>query len=257
MKFNKNSFYTLLTALYLIFCTLVPGSSTVLAGLAGPPYDTDDPEPVALYHWEFYIASHISHETDLWESSAPQFEVNYSAVKDLQFHMIVPLSYNSETGNKTNYGLGDLELGFKYRFLKEGKNSPQIAVFPIVELPLGNTDKGLGGGEIQIILPIWLQKSFGKFTTYGGAGLWINPGDGNKNWWFSGWQIQYNLNDNINFGTEITHSTSKEIDGESETRFNIGSVINLNEHHHLLLSAGRGIGGPVKFQGYVGYQLTL
>jgi hypothetical protein len=45
----------------------------------------------------------------------------------------------------------------------------------------------------QYFLPVWLQKDFGKWTTYGGGGYWINPGAGNKNWWFSGILLQYSF----------------------------------------------------------------
>jgi hypothetical protein len=58
-------------------------------------------------------------------------------------------------------------------------------MFPLVEVPSGDADKGLGNGKTQYFLPVWLQKDFGKWTIYGGGGYWINPGTGNKNWWFS------------------------------------------------------------------------
>ena len=41
------------------------------------------------------------------------------------------------------------------------------------------------------------------------------------------------------------------------TAFNIGTVFDINEHQHLLLSAGRSIVGPVDFQCYIAWQFTF
>jgi hypothetical protein len=241
----------------LIITTITILLMWTLPLIAGPPYDTVDPEPVELHHRKMYVASHSAHETEGWSSTAPHFEVNYGAAKNLQLHLIVPLAYNKPSDGNASYGFSDAEIGIKYRFVKEGKTMPQIGVFPLAELPTGNKDMGLGSGGTQIFLPIWIQKSFGKFTTYGGTGYWINPGEGNANWWYSGWQIQYNVNDKFNFGTELYHNTPKELGGESETRFNVGAVVNVTSHHHILFSVGRSIQGTVLFQGYAGYQVTL
>ncbi len=104
---------------------------------------------------------------------------------------------------------------------------------------------------------MWIQKSAGKWTTYGGAGYWINSAEGSKNWLFLGWQVQNQVTENLSIGTELYHTTPQETGGESETRFNLGVVYDINENNHLLFSAGRGIQGPVKAQIYIGYQMTL
>jgi hypothetical protein len=38
-------------------------------------------------------------------------------------------------------------------------------------VPTGNESRGLGAGHVQLYLPIWFQKDFGKWTTYGGGGF--------------------------------------------------------------------------------------
>ena len=249
---SSTSYQKLLGRLVLLsgMLLLIPA-----VGLAGPPYTTDDPEPVEYQHWEFYLASQLSKDTDGWSGTCPHFEMNYGAYKNLQLHVIAPLSFVQPTEASSHMGYGDTELGAKYRFIEEGKWRPQIGIFPIVEVPTGN--KGLGNGHTQVFLPIWLQKSFGKWTSYGGGGYWINPGTGNKNFSFVGWQIQRKLNERLSVGTEIYHTSAKEIEGKSETRFNVGMVYDFNERHHLLFSAGRGITGENKAQFYIGYQLTI
>ena len=46
---------------------------------------------------------------------------------------------------------------------------PMIGVFPLVEAPTGDARRGLGAGHTREFLPLWLQKSFGGWTTYGGG----------------------------------------------------------------------------------------
>jgi hypothetical protein len=127
----------------------------------------------------------------------------------------------------------------------------------LIELPTGNQTKGLGSGNTQVFIPVWLQKSFGKWSTYGGTGYWINPGTGNKNYWFTGLQLQRQITDNFNVGAEIYHTTEKSETENSDTRFNIGMVFDASEHHHILFSIGRSFNNSVLMQGYIGYQLTL
>ncbi len=225
--------------------------------IAGPPYETDDPEPVLFHHWEVYFSSQHAYRLSQWSGTAPHFEINYGVVPDVQLHVILPLSYSAVNGGTSYYGYGDTELGITFRFVQEGKWCPQIGTFPMVELPSGNSEHGLGNGNVQVYLPLWIQKTFGKWTTYGGAGYWINPGTGNRNWQFYGWQVQYQFTDHFNLGAELYHVTASSDNGKGETRFNVGSVIDLSEISHLMFSAGSSINGSTGFQCYIGYQLTL
>ncbi|HET7626405.1 MAG TPA: hypothetical protein VFM25_14195 [Verrucomicrobiae bacterium] len=225
--------------------------------LAGPPFLTDDPEPVEYQHWEFYVASQHAKTSDGWAGTAPHIELNYGAIPNLQLHLIAPLSYNAPEHGAAQYGYGDTELGFKFRFIEENKYWPQVAIFPLVEAPTGSSRRGLGGGEWQAFLPVWLQKSFGEWTLYGGAGYGINPGAGNENWGFGGLVLQRDISKNILVGAEIYHRTATESGGESDTAFNVGAVVNFSDLHHLLISAGRSIDGPTEFQAYIAYQFTF
>ncbi len=95
----------------------------------------------------------------------------------------------------SHFGYGDTEIGIKYRFVHETDVLPAIGMFPLVEIPTGDQDKDLGNGQAQYFLPLWLQKGFGRWTTYGGGGYWINPGSENKDYWFSGILLQYSFSD--------------------------------------------------------------
>jgi hypothetical protein len=226
---------------------------------AGPPFLTDDPEPVELHHWELYLASTGGSTSRSFAATAPHVEINYGAVENVQLHAIAPMAISHGDNGPTDYGYGDTELGVKYRFVQESKYVPMVGVFPLVELPTGSASHGLGNGRVQCFLPVWLQKSFDddKWTTYGGGGYWLNNTDGAKNHWFFGWELQRKINDHLALGGEIFHQTSDAEGALDRTGVNLGAIIDLNEHHHILFSAGRDIQGPVTFTYYLGYQLTF
>ena len=162
----------IIAALLMSFLVGVPGAA------AGPPFRTDDPEPVEYRHGEFYIAGTYANDPDGRSGTAPQIEANYGVVPNMMLHLVAPLAYNQPSGGATSYGPGDVELGIKYRFIQEDGIRPMVGIFPLIELPTGDGDRGLGNGKVQVFLPLWFQKSWGPWQTYGGGGYWINPGTG-------------------------------------------------------------------------------
>ena len=241
--------------------TLAAAATAVLLwltpALAGPPYTTDDPEPVDYQHWEFYLASQHFVTRDAATGTAPHVEVNYGVLPDVQLHAIAPVAYARSGGGPTFFGPGDIELGTKVRFVQEGDWCPMVGTFPHVELPVGDATRGLGAGHLQTFIPVWLQKSFGPWTTYGGGGYWVNRGDGHRDYWSIGWLVQRRVSDLAAVGTEVFYTTPDHVGGGANLEFNVGLILDLSEHHHLLVSAGRGIIGDNRFQAYAAYQLTL
>jgi hypothetical protein len=246
----KQQIFQRLLTLWCLLC----GS---LTALAGPPFATDDPEPVDYRHWEFYIASQPTETSDGWSGTAPHFELNYGVVPNVMLHVIAPLAYNIPSDGSTHYGYGDTELGVKVRFIQETHHLPEVGIFPLLEVPTGSESDGLGNGHLQAFLPVWLQKSFGDWTIYGGGGYGINSGAGNENWGFVGGVLQRQIVKNFALGAEVYHRTTMETGGRDDTAFNIGTIIDFTDHQHLLFSAGRSINGPTDFQAYLAYQFTF
>jgi hypothetical protein len=240
----------------LVACTVLMASPLALAG---PPFMTDDPETVEYQHHEFYIATQQVKTQDGRSGTLPLFEYNYGAGPNLQLHIVVPFAFDSPANGPRQQGLGDIELGAKYRFIQETENRPMVGIFPIVLTPTGDADKGLGNGATQVFLPVWLQKKWGDWQSYGGGGYWINRAADSKNHWFFGWQLQKDLSEHLTLGGEVYYSTEQVSGQGSSTGFNLGGIYNFDEHNHLLFSAGRGltnINRTDQFASYLGYQLT-
>lgn len=236
-----------------------PLALALLLGLplaAGPPFLTDDPEPVELGHLELYLFALGQRVPGESSGLGPAVEFNYGVLPDTQFHVVLPWAYDRTQGLPAQGGLGDTEVGVKYRFVHETGSLPQVGVFPFVEVPTGSEDRRLGTGHARLYLPVWAQKAWGPWTTYGGAGWWRNPGAGNRNWTYAGWLVQRDLGEKLTLGAEAFHATAATSPGRASTGLNAGGQVNLSPSHHLLFSAGRTVTGVAQTYFYLGYQLT-
>jgi len=224
---------------------------------AGPPFVTDDPEPAEYKHGEFYLASQYTKDKDMTSGTAPHFELNYGVAPNVMLHLIAPFVYNKPVGQSMQRGYGDTEIGVKYRFINDEEAHVMVGTFPIVGIPTGDSDKGLGAGQTRYFLPLWLQKAWGPWQSYGGGGFWRNPGEGNKDYWFAGWQLQRQLSEMVTLGAELFGQTKNAVDGKSWTGFTVGTIVNISEDHHLLFSVGSDIKGDNNLSAYFAYQYTF
>ncbi len=94
-----NLFARLMNRVFLVILLVGMFSLTLFmtTAWAGPPFVTDDPEPVEYLHWEVYLASQYAHDKDMISGAVPLFEINYGALPDLHLHMIIPFAYSGPT----------------------------------------------------------------------------------------------------------------------------------------------------------------
>jgi hypothetical protein len=224
----------------VILPTLIFLVATIPA-FAGPPFRTDDPEPVGYHRSEGYFFSMGTRKAGGTSGIGPAVEFNYGPLPDMMLHLVAPMAYHSPEHGRSHFGYGDTELGMKYRIVHETGTRPMVGIFPLVEIPTGDRDKDLGNGQAQYFVPIWLQKDFGKWTTYGGGGYWINPGSGNRNYWFFGVLLQYEFSEGCYLGGELFHQTADTADGKDSSGINLGGGLPFVNNFQLLFSAGRGL----------------
>jgi hypothetical protein len=231
-----------------------------VAALAGPPFITDDPEPVDDGHYEINIAATGLVQKGVVASPVPMVDANWGAAPDLQLHAGVGIAY-SATGDGVEAGYGDTELGVKYRFIHQDDAGwrLEVALYPIVELPTGDAARGLGAGHAQVLLPIWIEKDWGQWTSYGGGGFEQNRDAGTRNFWFVGWVLLRKVSDDLQLGGEIYRQTSTAEDLPGTTAVNLGGTWDLSDTGHVLFSFGRGLahaGTVDRFSFYLGWQIT-
>jgi hypothetical protein len=119
---------------------LIAGSSL---RAQGPPFQTDDPVPVELHHYEFYIFGSMDGTPAEMDSTGP-------------VHLIAPWGSINPSNNPiyapggtgpSSFGFIDMELGAKIAFIKESKYIPQIGTFTMFEMPTGSYDKDSAWGK--------------------------------------------------------------------------------------------------------------
>src|SRR5665213_3663272 len=134
-----------------IFETLAVLVSVSTTALAGPPFQTDDPEPIDFRHYEFYTFAASDGTPVETDTVGPAVEFNWGALPDVHLHIIVPAAAILPANNPSvapagagprAFGLGDIELGIKYRFVREAKHRPMIGTFTMFEIPTGNAARG-------------------------------------------------------------------------------------------------------------------
>ena len=161
--------------------------STVPA-LAGPPYVTDDAEPTDFGDYEIYGFTDGSSARDGWDGSAG-IDFNYGVAPDLQLTAVLPLAWSIPNAGASETELGNIELAAKYRFLHQADAGVDVAFFPRVFLPAGSSE--VGEHHVSLLLPFWVQRSWERWTTFGGGGCEINHGGGSQNFCMLGWAVTF------------------------------------------------------------------
>jgi hypothetical protein len=224
-----------------------------IPALAGPPFQTDDPEPVPWHHYEAYLFSTADRSSGSTAWILPAFEFNVGAAPNLQLHAIIPAAYVT---SDDAYGIGDVELGAKYRFLRETDRHPEVGVFPLVEVPTGNSRLGLGNGQVWARLPVWIQKTHGPWTTYGGVGYQINHAPGMKDSLFAGWLVQRQATRRLALGAEVYYQGAQASGARQTTFLDAGGYYNFSNQLSLLFMLGHTVRGEQHTVGYLGLYYT-
>jgi len=231
---------------------VVPG-----VALAGPPFQTDDPEPTPYRYYEIYLNSETSHDGNVVSGTLPSLEVNYGLMPNVQFSVSLSNAVSHTASAGWNSGLGDTTIGCKVRFIQQSSWIPDVSFYPSVMLPSGNAKLDLGSGQTKTLLPLWAQKDVAGWEVFGGGGVWHNPGLGNRDYTFTGVAVQRDFNESFSAGAEIFHTTASTIGGSSATGYSVGFIKSLGALHKVLFSIGRGLDGSNTFSSYAAYEFFL
>jgi hypothetical protein len=211
----------------------------VSPALAGPPYITDDPEPTDTGHWENYLFVEGARTAGTRFTPITGIELNYGAFEDTQLTMSLPLNTNPGPG-----GIGvvwaPLGMGVKYRFIEEDDDGwrPQVAFFPSVAIPVGPAN---AGAPVTELLPIWMQKSFGDWTVFGGGGYTNNPGPGNRDFANYGIALQNQVTKQLGLGVEIFGAGKDSIADRPVTAVGVAALYDFDDLWHVIGSVNTGI----------------
>ena len=236
----------------------------------GPPYQTDDPVPVDLHHYEFYIFGSADGTPAEMDSQGPAFEFNWGAIPRVQLHAILPWGVAAPSNNPaylpggtggTYFGLTDTELGAKIAYIKERKYVPQIGTFTMFEMPTGSYSRGLGVGKVWYRLPVWLQKNFGNWLLDGGAGETVVPQTGYRDFPYGGFLLKYTFGERMEVGGEVFAHGKEGFAApqtQASTLVDLGGVYHFKRdpNEQFLFAYGHSVAGQTENYAYVGMYWT-
>ena len=224
------------------------------AAMAGPPYVSDDPEPTDFKHYEIYLFANGANTRD-GTSGTFGVDFNYGATPDLQLTAVIPVAYDSPSGAGTLSGLGNVELAVKYRFPHEAPRGWNVAVFPRLFLQSGSAQ--VGERHSSLLLPVWLQKDWKRWSTFGGGGCVINHGGDSQSFCLASWALARQVLPSLQLGAEIVHQTPDTQGGRASSSAGAGLRYDLSDNCHLLAYAGPGFQNAAETGRYSWYASIL
>ena len=236
---------------------------------AGPPFQTDDPEPVDYGHYEAYVFGTVDGTPVEIDAAAPAFEFNWGAVPRVQLHAILPLGIAAPSNNPvyspsgtgpTTFGLTDMELGVKLNLIPQTKYRPQIGTFTMLELPTGSFSRGLGIGRVWYKLPLWTEKDWTAWSLVGGFGYGVVKQTGYRNYPYGGILLKHTFSKRWDLAAEIFSHGSEGVAApqlQSSVLLDAGGYYNFKTPGlQLLFAYGHSIAGQTENYAYLGLYRT-
>jgi Putative MetA-pathway of phenol degradation len=221
---------------------------------AGPPYFTDDPEPTDEKQFEIYGFADGLHNSS-GTGSEVGIDFNYGGARDLQLTAVVPIGDQQPRGTGSSTGLGNIELAAKYRFLHQPDSSWDAAVFPRVVL--ASVSSNIGGQHTAFQLPLWVEKDWASWSTFGGGGCALNNGGTARNYCFAGWVVAKRVLPTLQLGAELYHQSADSIEARAKTIAGTGAIYDVSKRVHLLAYASGGIQNATSEHQYSWYAAVL
>ncbi len=200
---------------------------------------TDDPGTPGSGRWEINVASEFERRGDETYTALPLLDFNYGLGERLQFKYEVPwLIEHEESGTGKRSGLGNSEVGLKWRFLDGGDAGYAVSVYPQVEFnnPGSSSDeRGLADRGTTWVLPLQVQRTMGEVDY--NAELGRTVGDGADEW-FLGLAASRPVHEQFEIAGEVVCTTSAGLH-DAAVMLNVGARATLGVHTVLLISAGQ------------------
>lgn len=230
---------------------------------AGPPLFTDDPETPGRGGWEINISHNIERTRDAFFMETPLFDINYGLLDNDQWKIEFPVLFLDSDEHGAHWGMGDLLLGWKYRFLEEEDHHFMASVYPQLLVPTGNERVGLSGGNVEALFPLQIGKHFceEKVFVYGEIGYNVVLGAPEANSWKYGLAAQWGATERLELMAEVAGLAFPGGAEPDDTFFNVGFKYDLTKRTSLIAAFGRSFHdvnrGTPDLLTYVGLQMML
>jgi hypothetical protein len=168
-------------AMAVVFACFLPSAHAQ----GGPPMVTDDPQTPGDGHWEVNLGAIGARMPTRKEVAAPDLDINYGWGERVQLKLDLPWVWARNDGDHWHSGLGDADIGVKWRFLDQEHDGISMSIYPQYSKAPSTSSihRGLIGNGHQFFMPaevsgevggIGLAAEVGRnFVSDGGPDEWI------------------------------------------------------------------------------------
>jgi hypothetical protein len=244
----------------LLGVLLVAAGCGVSQAQGGPPYYTNDPGTPGNKQWEINLAYMPFLYDGQSVSHVPDVDINFGLGDRIQLTFENAYLRAWATPGPGKYGLGQDQLGVKWRFYDNPDNGWAISIFPQVSVnnPDSSVRRGITPRGASVILPMEFSKKVGPIDLNWEAGY--NVVHYGSDGWIAGVVAGRDITKNLEMDAEF-YSVGAFHPRISAETFGIGARYKIHPPFILLLMAGRSVeaakNGQPYFVGYFGMQFLL
>jgi len=207
---------------------------------AGRPLDTEDTGTVEPGKAELELSLNYAKNPDdnTWSTLGV---VSFGVFPRFEARVELPVLLVEPEDEKSQTGIGDTLVGFKYRLLDERAALPALLGSLTLRLPTGDADRGLGSEDVDVGLLGVISKSVGPLTFFGNLGYTFVTRDDDPNFWTFNAALEYRATQSWSLVGEVVSAVS---DGKGAD-----TVV-------LRLGSGYAVTDRIKLDGAVGFGVT-
>lgn len=195
------------------------------------PLITDDTGTAGKSKFEIEIGAKYGHEDEdgVTENSieiVPVFV--YGLADNIDIELCVPYQYIriKESGTTTTEdGISDIEIDLKWRFYE--KDGLSLALRPLISLPTGDEEKGLGAGKIAYSLLLFVTEEIKPWSFDLNLGYKRNENkvDERKDIWHASLASRVEVIKDLNVVADIGIETNPDKSSNTYPAFVLGGII--------------------------------
>jgi len=190
------------------------------------PLVSDDTGTQGNANWQFEFNAE---ETSIQEENGRHQLWNATLTRGFGEHVDLyvntPYTHLQTRTDENGAGIGDVEIGMKWRFVERGPLS--LALKPKVTMPTGNDSRGLGTGRVGTGATLLAQADVARFSLLANAGLAYQPnrqGDLTSVWAVSGAAL-YKATDRLQLVVDVGMSRNTESTAGANPAFVLAGAI--------------------------------
>ncbi len=242
----------------VIFVLFLAAACALAQG--GPPYYTTDPGTPGNHNWEINVGYMPFFYSNQSVSHVPDLDLNYGLGDRIQLTYENAWLRIQDPSSAAKFGLGQSNLGVKWRFYDAGKDGLSVSMFPQLFLnnPNDAVRRGVTPASQAFLLPFEFSRKLGPVDVNYEIGYqFARKG---PNGWISGLVAGHDFTPRLEADVEFYSQGTFHLP-DAQPTLDVGARYRIHRPVILLLMAGRSL-EPARpnqsyFVGYFGLQFLL